>query len=53
MAGTINVPLRFNTSYAITVSADTKTLSAELDRIQITITSSNTFDAGKVNILIQ
>ncbi len=30
-----------------------KTLSAELDRIQITRTGSNTFDAGSVNIFVE
>lgn len=30
-----------------------KTLSAELDRVRITTTGSNTFDSGSVNILIE
>ncbi len=34
------------------ISDGRKTLSAELDRIQITRSGSNTFDAGSVNILV-
>lgn len=33
--------------------AGTKTLSAELDRVQVTVTGSNTFDAGTVNIAVE
>jgi hypothetical protein len=31
----------------------TKTLSAELDRVQVTVTGSDTFDAGTVNIAVE